>query len=842
MLNQAAFINCVTGQLAEKGFGKDVSNRIVARYNALREGFAMAGHNSVESAQLAADRLLNQMRIEKREKAKRFLKTLAVQVDNKNRIELGGSIPVSAWVADGGKTKGAGYARAAVSAIEDDARIGALSYSGRKETVRGQLFAVMADVLEKTGKGVFGVQRGVAHLPNVVRELYGENTGDLIAKQFADAWTKTNNLAVDLFNQAGGSMRKLADYRLPQAQNAAKIVKAGFGAWHDVMDRSLDWSNMRWPDGSAIDPSQRFDVLRTVYDTITTNGANKVKPNAFRGQGSALGNALEQHRFLKFKSADAWLEVHEKFADGNVFDVIVGHIEDMSHKTAMVQTFGPNPEQGAANLKALVRQYAAKEGTKALAEAEAILKNKFDKMFEVVSRQNPMDPNSVLGAAVTGTANLLTAAQLGSAALLAIPGDFITAAAVRKFNGMKMFSGTDLYFKTLATDREFMKTIAAQSGFVVDEAVASMYAATRFNAFTSMGPAATRRVADAVIRASGLSAHTKAARWTVQAEFMGMMSRDVQKPLASLPWKDVAKRYGISDADWDFFRQNVAAWSPRKDVNFLRPIDILNTSAKNKQQLYEKFQGMIFEESRRAIPESTVEASVFLKDTTRPDTFAGALMYSFAMYKNFPASMHMIYGRLGLTNPNKQTRIAFYAGLGAALTLMGGLGTQMREVTKGRDPLPMDTFEFWGKAALSGGALGVWGDFLFQGVNDYGKGPQDVAAGPLVAFTGDSVNLLFGEALERLKGDLSDKALGETTVARAAEMAKRYTPGSSVWWARLALEREVWDRVQELADPKAYQKRQRQAAKRLRDTGQESWWAAGDRIPERAPSFERVVE
>jgi len=214
------------------------------------------------------------------------------------------------------------------------------------------------------------------------------------------------------------------------------------------------------------------------------------------------------------------------------------------------------------------------------------------------------------------------------------------------------------------------------------------------------------------------------------------------------------------------------------------------------------------------------------------------------MYKKFPISFQMIYGRLALAQPDKMTRLKFIAGLGAGMTMVGALGTQLREMSKGRDPLPMDNPAFLGKAFLSGGALSIWGDFLFSGINEHGRGPQDMLAGPLGGFLADTTQLAFGDAFKWAEtvGALGDEDFDSTTAAKAVEWARRYTPGSSVWWARLALEREVFDRLQELADPKVYRSRANRERKRRKDFGNESWWSAGDRAPERAPSFEGVVQ
>lgn len=839
MFNTQDFVTCITDNLKERGFKQKRIKEITTDFKARAKAQEAQGHDVATANTLAMREMFDTMSREATERAKRSAKMISLQAQNIERVRQGVEASVSKFVMDGKKgSRGTAIARAAVAIIEDDPRFAGLSYSANKETTRQQLYAIFGEALEVVGKGAFGRQKGKAHLPNIVREIQGESTGDASAKTVAEAWLKVSDLTVDLFNQAGGSMRRL-DRFLPQAHSAVNMVKAGEKRWVQMHMERVDWNRTRWPDGSPIPADKRQDVLKRVYETLTTDGANTVDVTAFRGRGAAVGNALDTHRFMHYKNAQAWLEAHEEFGDGNVFDVLTRHIEDMSHKIATVETFGPNPEMTAANIAAIVRRTAAEQGPEALAHADAVMKNKFEPMFETVMRENPMDPHSTFGNLVTGTANILTSAQLGSASLLAIPGDFMQTAAVRSLNNMGMFDGIGTYMKALATDTKFQREIATQSGFIMDEVVMSNYAQTRFTGVATVGPNLSRNISETTMRLSLMSGHTRSARWAVQSEFMGMMQRNRTTEFEKLPFRQVMERYGIDKEAWDALRQNVQPWQPRKDVNFMRPIDVLKSDLSNRQELYRKFQGMITDEARKMVPEATIEAGTTLRSTTRPDTLVGALLYSFSMYKNFPVSFVMIYGRLGLTSPSIKGRLGFYAGLGAGMTMVGALGTQLREISKGRDPLPMDNAAFLGKAFLSGGALSIWGDFLFQGINEFGRGPQEIAAGPLVGFLGDTTDLVLGDVFQWAGsvGSLSEKGFESKTSAKAVEYARRYTPGTSIWWARAALSAQVFDRMEELANPNVYRKRRNTVRKRQREFGQDYWWAPGQRTPQRAPQI-----
>jgi hypothetical protein len=840
MMNTAAFITCIRDNLKERRFGKERADEIVKDFEARTKNYRSLGHDETAAAAMAMKDTFDNISENALEKAKRTAKMLTVQAQNNARIEQGLTANMKLFDVEGKEksNRGTALARAAISLIEDDPRFNGLAYTTLKETYRGQLFAIMDDVVDKVGKGAFGSQRGKAHLPNIVREIFGEKTQDLAARDMAAAWAKTENLAVDLFNQAGGSMKKLQRY-LPQPDMAvAKLVKQGFEAWKKTRADRWDWDRMRWPDGTVIAVEDRDALIKNIYDTLSTDGASKIDDKAFRGKGRAVGNMLDNNRFIHYKNADAWIADLNEFGDANPFEVMVRHMENMAHRTAMVQQFGPNPDMTFANIEAIVKKKAAGLSPQDKASADAMLKNKFRPMTEVITRSNPMDPNSLMGASATALSNILTSAQLGSAALLAIPGDFMQTVAVRALNKMKLFGGMDFYFKSIATDKKFMEQIATQSGFVFDEVVSATYAATRFTGMATVGPAYSRRVSDTIMRASLMSGHTKAARWSAQAEFMGLLQRSAETSFDDLPFVKVMQRYGITKAEWDSVRANVKAFQPKQGVNFLRPIDILNTKLANKDALYRKFQGMVFEESRKMVPESTIEGTVTLKDTSRPDTLVGLLLHSFAMYKNFPISFWMVYGRLGMTSDSVKGRLGFFAGLGAGMTMVGAMGVQMREVAQGRDPMPMNDPKFYGKAFLSGGALSIWGDFLFGGVNQAtGGGPTETAAGPLVSWLGDTTQLAFGDTFNWVNS-VGGLGTENKLPAKMVEYAKRYTPGSNLWWARLALERQAWDRLQEIADPKAYRKRKQRAAMQKEKYGNEYWWPQGETSPLRAPEYQ----
>ena len=58
---------------------------------------------------------------------------------------------------------------------------------------------------------------------------------------------------------------------------------------------------------------------------------------------------------------------------------------------------------------------------------------------------------------------------------------------------------------------------------------------------------------------------------------------------------------------------------------------------------------------------------------------------------------------------------------------------------------------YWINAAIYGGGLGIFGDFLFADQNRYGGSMAKTMAGPVISFLDDLVRLTIGNTLELCK-------------------------------------------------------------------------------------------
>ena len=152
----------------------------------------------------------------------------------------------------------------------------------------------------------------------------------------------------------------------------------------------------------------------------------------------------------------------------------------------------------------------------------------------------------------------------------------------------------------------------------------------------------------------------------------------------------------------------------------------------------------------------------------------------------------------------------------------------------GRDPRRANPLEaqgakFWGAAALQGGGLGIYGDFLFSDVNRFEGSLAVTLAGPLVDRANALRKLTVGNATKAARGE-------KTTFARdAADFAGRMTPWSSLWYTRTAWERVVMDQLRYATDPDAAGAFRRRVNTRRREYGQDYWWKPGETSPSHPP-------
>jgi hypothetical protein len=357
---------------------------------------------------------------------------------------------------------------------------------------------------------------------------------------------------------------------------------------------------------------------------------------------------------------------------------------------------------------------------------------------------------------------------------------------------------------------------------------------------------------------SGLSPWTSAGRAAFGMDFLGRVADNAGKAFGDLdaPFRDMLTRFGIESRDWDVIRATqpyriylkdaAGADDPSASAPFIRPADIATRTdidADYALVLASRLADALGTLTEFAVPTESLAVRAVVNGFDRPGSLAAIVKRSTAMYHSFGGIMLLTHGRQMMALRQNPARLAKYgASLAITATFGGAIAIQTRQILKGHDPRDMTDWRFWVDAAITGGSLGLLGDFVYAGVNgttSSGHGLATFSLGPI----GGAVSDVVGTILPGGGIGAVGKAPGATAKnfpTRALELSKGYLPGGNLWYARLVMEREIWDQLQERIDPGFAARSHRIERWYQRQFHNQYWWHIGDTAPSRAPDISAV--
>ena len=714
-----------------------------------------------------------------------------------------------------------------------------LSFESAQKDVVGSAHALWSKGLETYTRKWLGLVSPKAGLRNLVREIFAEDTGDKVAREIADAWRSVDEYLVARHNNAGGDLTARKDWGLPQHHNEMKVRSVSKDEWIDETLNYIDSARMIDNEtGLAFTPEKLRKTMGEVYDNIESFGMNALSPTAKGGR--KLANRRTDGRFLIFKDAESWLKYQERFGDDDIFATLVGHIDSMGRDIALMETLGPNPDATVEMMRKLMRKdQPGRADSRILGRPTDDPTWEFDAIYNKMTGRTETPVSGRFADASMGLRNVLQSAQLGGAFLSALTDiNFLRMAA--KFSGLsqtRVMSRLLREFGTRPVSKENTR-FAVQLGLVAEEWASTALAQVRFVG-ELYGPKFTRRLADAVMRGTLLSPWTEAGRHAFGKELLGFLSRMSRTPFDKLPtnFKRTFQMYGFNRQDWETIG-NSKRLVAKNGAEF---IHIDGIAAEGNLQLAKRLKHMMFTEQQYAIPSSTVRTRAQLTGASQAGSVWGEALRSVALYKSFPVTlMHTHFARsFSGVNIGAIERGRMLSDMLIATTLIGALVIQSKQLLQGKDPIPMwdkdHALKFWTAALLQGGGLGLFGDFAFSDQTRFGQDAVRGLTGPIWgSFLPDTTRLTLGNIQELAQGK-------DTNAGREfARFLRRYTPGSNVWYARLGLDRLLWDRLDSMLDPDAQKVRRRRERNLKRDFGQRYWWGPGDSEP-RAPDLGGVT-
>jgi hypothetical protein len=690
---------------------------------------------------------------------------------------------------------------------------------GRRKAIMARSHSMIDGILAKFHAGVTGVIAHKAELADLVRELFGEDTGNAAARQLSQAWTDTAEMLRRRFNAAGGDIGKMERWGLPQSHDTRSVRRAGYDAWRDFIWDRLDRVEMQDRRTGLPFTDQALDgALRDTWETIRTDGWNDRTPGA-AGRG-ALANQRGDPRFLRFKSADAWSEYAERFGAGTAYDAMMGHIQGMSRDIALMEILGPNPNATVSWLKDTIQQSAALDssaGSKATDHAYAATK-RIDRLYTELTGAAHRPENRTLALAFSSIRSIQTASKLGSAFISAVPTDPMFGVMARLYNGLPVTRLIGDYAKLFGPGLAD-KQLAIRQGMIAEEWSHRTAGQSRALGEELSGEVASR-LAEGVLRVSGLQRYTQAGRWAFGMEFVSHLTNQAAKAWDALEpaYQRMLERGGIDATAWAKIRATPLEMD--RGAPWLKPVNV------EDRDLGDKLMEIIHSEMLYAVPEVDLRTRAFVNSRIAKGTWMGEIARSTLLFKGFGISMIGMQSRriMELANRSPWSALGYAGGLAILTTLGGALAAQMKAPLAGKDPRPMDDLSFWGAAALQGGGFGIFGDFLQSQENRFNGGIATTIAGPIA---GDAQGLF-------------NAAKSKKPAWTAAQAARQWLPGGSLWFARLAFDRNVTDQLQETLDPN-YRQAWDRMKKRAADQRTRMWWEPGHPLPDRAPDFGNAI-
>lgn len=772
----------------------------------------------------ALDGMLNDIRFAQYQEALTVTKVMELR-----RILDADAITENNWKAIGGKKKG--YDRAMVGAL--------LRVENDGHTINAQSTVKMFEFIDKFRSKVpggidkirmFGGKNNDL-MRDVVKVKHGDQ-GSAEAKKFSDMLTTTTDYLFNRLQRAGINVHKLENFGVAHRWDGFLLKSKGKqGFVRDAMQR-LDRNRMVTPDGTALDDANLTILLENTYNKLT-GGRSQELPldNEFLSAGSSrsLRSASESNRILHFKSGEDWLQMHDIYGMGDIFENTLSEISRTAQRIAIFEMFGPNPTKvfNSLQLEAKVKnQMLIDRG-----ESPSIktLVGTPQQMWNLLTGTQSDLVNPRFAETFATLRGFQASAHLGTAVFSNLTDQAFAKQALNLW-GASYLSHVHTQIGFLKPGNLEHRKLAAQMLLGMEYAYDSISSANRHGDVSSVGALSglAKRAADFTIRSSGLARLNQASRGSA-----GLTLNTHIASNAASTWENLnpkiklgLKQGGIDSSDWDVIRSTTLTTD--KGVKYLDMEGILAADEAVSTKITSIFHGFI----RQAAPEPDLQArSIVTGGGAARGTLERELTATFLQFKTFPITVVIQTIRNQMFDPRLtsfSSRVGDAVKLTLAASLIGGAVVQIKNIVNGRDFEDPTTLKFYTKSILQGGSFGIAADAL-QAATETDRGRvAEQLLGPVASMALDVTTGLAG-AGSALTDQNYDK-IGKDVIRKLNSQ----TPGKT-WYTKLAIERIFYDQMEQLVRPNAYKDWRRYQRSLKKSTGQEFWWKQGEITPDKLP-------
>jgi hypothetical protein len=613
-------------------------------------------------------------------------------------------------------------------------------------------------------------------------------------------------------SDAGEDIKRLSHYGLPTNHDGIAMGKSGFAAWSKSA-----MENFATIGGKPLKAIKDLPkVLKQMFDDIRSQHA-----------GLSPSDSLEQHRVIGFgNDYDKWKAYNKDFgmSAGDPVNAIQSHLSAAANKISMMEEFGPKP---VAMIKHL-RDFAFKTASETSNDVSQIARDlkKFDGIYR--SMTDTDSPLSKAGAFYQGFRSAIYMRIAEVAYLSQATVDlFSRVPTLKMINNLPASSITHMfgnYLKTLGSDDA--RQLALRAGVAGDNFFSELHKGN--DAIIRDHPIMGRvmSVNDPMARAFFVHAHMESLPRIMALDFLSNFARWKDMEFKDLPIRDSMERNGISESDWNAFRQTEVA--EHNGVKMLQPVDMLKRTDMNSKTLRDiatRIGMYINGESRETVPAPNLRNRYALIGNPDPNSVSGMIARDMTIALQFTMSTMMMLQRGFMLKQGLASKIGFAGAAGMALLTANAMRMQAKAVVSGRDfytmnPTTPQGREFWKTNLMSSGFAGPSLDLL---------NPQHSG----------SVTSTIGKVAEAgIKGAEYEGGLTNKNPHAAGKIfneARHFVPGADGWWSQLLMQHGALDAAQREIDPNAQNEWNHTNQYYQHTYGQHFFWPHGQSMPNRAP-------
>lgn len=690
--------------------------------------------------------------------------------------------------------------------------------------VRHEMMANLMDSIHATEPRFLGLLEDPRAIRDFAREVMGEKTGNEIAAKGAKAYLEQMETTRLRMNAAGADIGKLDYGYLPQIHDVGRIARAGMETWVAAIKPKLNAERYIKADGTAMNDAELTDFLGKAWETLASEGRNKMIPGQSGAGSSRAARFDDAHRAIHFKDAQSYLEYTADYGRGSMLQGIHGHVNQMAKSIGMMEQLGANPNSTFRLLKDTAEKLDNKAGAR---ESSATL----DMVWDTLNGTTASPVDAGLAAGWQGVRNFTTAVKLQGVMISSIT-DAPLHALAAKYNGMPLGETMSNTFKAFGGDT----TEAATRLGLATEAIAGEMQQWHTD---NLAQGWTSKLANSTLKLTLVEAWTHSLRRGFGLTLSSTLEKMRQTDWADLSTHDLnrMKASGILESDWKIWQQAKAEEVNGHSLltkNSIRGIEGLDESTKN--QATAKLLGFIDQEAHMAVMSPDLMTRAAITQGSRAGTWGGEIARSAMLFKSFPIAIIQKHLRRIESIETAGGKTAYSVAMMTGLTTFGALALQLGDMLSGKDPRDMTTPKFWAAAFMKGGGLGIMGDIFYTGMGGNNLGGQAnwlSLLGPVFGTGFDGLNVTLGNLGQALQGKKTNAA------AEIVRFTKQNTPLINLWYLRAAIDHAFMHDLQETVSP-GYLGRMR--ANLQKDWHQDYWWEPGAGLNDvRSPDFEKAV-